>query len=116
MEFTAGLLPHLASVRLQRVRLTGVVVRLEAVTTSGQATCPACGYLSDRAHSRYVRRLTDTALGGREVRLDLTVRRYFCHQPTCARRTFVEQVPQVTTRHGRRTTVAAQLMQAVAAS
>ncbi|MET7391868.1 transposase family protein, partial [Dactylosporangium sp. NPDC005572] len=114
MEFAAAVLPHLASVRLQRVRLAGVAVRLEAATTSRQAICPTCGSSSDRAHSRYIRRLTDTAIGGREVRLDLTVRRYFCQQVTCARKTFVEQVPQVTSRYGRHTQLAAQLVQAVA--
>jgi transposase len=81
---------------------------------SGQATCPGCGYVADRVHSRYVRRLTDAGIGGREVRLDLTVRRFFCAGADCARRTFVEQISQLTTRHGRRTVLAADVVQAVA--
>ncbi|NMO57301.1 transposase family protein [Actinoplanes sp. TBRC 11911] len=110
----AMLLPHLGSLRLQRVRLVGSGLRVEAATVSEQATCPGCGLVSDRVHSHYVRHLADTGVGGREVRLDLTVRRFFCAGVHCARRTFAEQVSQLTTRHGRRTVPAADVVQAVA--
>ncbi|MHA7962360.1 transposase family protein [Streptomyces sp. L500] len=32
-----------------------------------QAACPSCGVLSDYVHSRYVRRLADSPVGGRPV-------------------------------------------------
>lgn len=95
----AVLLPHLTSLRLQRVRLAGVGLRIAAAATSWQATCPTCGYVSDRVHSRYLRRLTDVGIGRREVLLELTVRRFFCSGPACARKTFVEQISHLTTRH-----------------
>ncbi|MEU5943921.1 ISL3 family transposase, partial [Micromonospora sp. NPDC047548] len=63
---------------------------------------------------RYVRRLVDTGIGGREVTLVLTVRRLFCDQPGCVRKTFAEQVPGLTTRHGRRTVPAAGVVESVA--
>jgi zinc-finger of transposase IS204/IS1001/IS1096/IS1165 len=108
------LLPHLGSLRLQRVRVVGAGLRVEAAAVSERATCPGCGYVSYRVHSRYVRRLTDAGIGGREMRLDLTVRRFFCAGPDCVRRTFVEQIAQLTTRYGRRTVLAADVVQAVA--
>jgi hypothetical protein len=37
------------------------------------------------------------------VVLGLRVRRFFCDNPACARRTFVEQVPGLTSPHARRT-------------
>jgi hypothetical protein len=43
-------------------------------------------------HSRYERQLADAALGGRPVRIDLSVRRLYCENPACPKRTFAEQV------------------------
>ncbi|WP_257035585.1 transposase family protein [Streptomyces sp. 1222.2] len=37
-----------------------------------RAACPACGTLSARVHSRYVRRLADSAVGGRPVLIEFT--------------------------------------------
>jgi transposase len=65
-------------------------------------------------HSRYLRRLADWGVGGREVQVELTTRRFFCDEPACARTTFAEQVPGVTVRHGRHTGLAAQHLQVVA--
>ena len=108
------LLPHLAGLQLDRVSLKGVRVRIEARTSADVVSCPDCGGASARVHSRYPRQLADAGIGGREVTLVLTVRRLFCDQPGCARRTFAEQMPGLTTRHGRRTTPAAGVVQAVA--
>ncbi|WP_158751577.1 ISL3 family transposase [Streptomyces bicolor] len=57
---------------------------------------------STRVHSRYVRRLADTAIGGRPVVIELQVRRFRCRERTCAQATFAEQVDGLTFRHGRR--------------
>ncbi|MEV0981790.1 hypothetical protein [Streptomyces sp. NPDC049915] len=40
---------------------------------------------------------------GRSVVLQLRVRRFTCGNPGCIRRTFVEQIPGLTRRHGQRT-------------
>lgn len=63
-----------------------------AITTLN-ATCPACGADSGRVHSRYTRRLADLPCFGRPVRLHVTVRRFFCPLPHCARRIFAERLP-----------------------
>jgi len=55
--------------------------------------CPACGVRSSRVHSRYERRLADTAAGGQETLVHLRVRRFFCRNDPCASTTFAEQVP-----------------------
>lgn len=65
-------------------------------------------------HSRYLRRLADAGVGGREVLLVLTVRRFFCDEAGCAKRTFAEQVPGLTRRHGRHTRPAEQVVASVA--
>jgi transposase len=70
--------------------------------------------LSRRVHSRYERRLLDMAAGGREVLICLTVRRFFCPVPACAKVTFAEQVGGLTSRHARRTPGLTGVLQAVA--
>jgi transposase len=70
--------------------------------------------LSRRVHSRYQRRLGDAAAGGQEVLIHLQVRRFFCGNQGCAKVTFAEQVPGLTTRCGRRTSGLDQMLQAIA--
>ncbi|MET8136841.1 transposase family protein [Streptomyces sp. NPDC005251] len=53
----------------------GELVAVRARTAAERAACPACGTLSARAHSRYVRRLADSAVGGRPLLIGLQVRR-----------------------------------------
>ncbi|WP_229914554.1 ISL3 family transposase [Streptomyces capitiformicae] len=73
--------------------------------TSGSvpASCPDCGAPSLRRHSGYQRRLADGAVGGRQVCIELTIRRLFCDAPGCGRVTFAEQVEGLTVRYERRT-------------
>jgi len=74
-----------------------------ARTCASEAACPSCGVVSRRVHSRYQRRLADTASGGQEVLIHMEARRFFCGNNACAKATFAEQVPGLTTRYGRRT-------------
>jgi transposase len=64
-------------------------------------------------HSRYQRRLTDTALGGRPVEIRLQVRRFVCAERSCATRRFAEQVPSLTARYGRRSLLLAGTLEAL---
>jgi transposase len=45
--------------------------------------------------------LTDAPVAGRPVRISLTARRFFCDNPDCRRKTFVEQVDGLTRRWSR---------------
>jgi hypothetical protein len=69
---------------------------------------------SRRVHSRYERRLLDTAVAGQETLIHLRVRRFFCGNTACVKKTFAEQVPGLTTRYGRRTLGLAKMLRAVA--
>ncbi|MET7860089.1 ISL3 family transposase [Streptomyces sp. NPDC005318] len=69
--------------------------------------------MSNWIHSRYVRHLADAALGGRPVRIDLSVRRLFCENASCPKVTFAEQVPGLTVRYQRRTPLLQHLVEAV---
>ena len=88
---------------VEQVLTAGRSVRVRARTCGSPAACPGCGTVSRRVHSRYERRLLDTAAGGQEVLICLTVRRFLCQAPTCPKVTFAEQVSGLTSRHARRT-------------
>jgi transposase len=75
---------------------------LLASSQSTQA-CPDCTYLSSRVHSRYRRQLADLPCQGCAVRLRVKVRRFFCENPACVRRTFAEQFPELAPAYARRT-------------
>ena len=89
-------------------------MRIQARAGDREAACPACGVLSQRVHSRYRRLLADTAAGGQELLVRLQVRRFFCGNGGCAKATFAEQVPGLTTRYGRRTRGLDAVLQAIA--
>ena len=55
------------------------------------SACPCCGVLSDRVHSRYLRRLADLPIAGRRVVLMLLARRFRCDAVLCTRRIFTER-------------------------
>ena len=113
-ELVAVLFPHLVGVCVDEVFRSGATVRIRARTGTVKAVCPACGTPSQRVHSHYERRLSDTAVGGQEVLIDLRVHRFFCGTSTCAKATFAEQIPNLTIRYGRRSVRAAKALQAIA--
>lgn len=72
-------------------------------TRTRSACCPYCRYVSRRVHSRYQRTLADLPCGGDTMRLYVLVRRFFCSNPLCQRRTFVEPLLDFALRYARRT-------------
>ncbi|MFI6485922.1 ISL3 family transposase [Nonomuraea sp. NPDC050663] len=108
------LFPHLGGLLVEKVFRSGRTVRVWARTGTVIAGCPGCDVVSSRVHSRYERQLADTAIGGQEVLIHLEVRRFFCVDPTCPRKTFAEQVPGLTSHYGRRSTSLGGLLREVA--
>jgi transposase len=97
------LFPSNTKVVITSVETDGEAIRVEARCTASGACCPACGDWSAQVHGSYQRFPTDLACGGRPCVLVLRVRRFVCATSACSRRTFVEQVPGLTRRHGRTT-------------
>jgi transposase len=107
-------LPHLAGVEVERIERVAGQVKIWARTRSCARACPSCGFCSTKVHSRYRRRLADIALGGQPAVIVLQVRRLFCDELSCQRRTFAEQVPDLTVRYARKTTLLVEVLQAIA--
>jgi transposase len=114
MELLAIVFPHLAAVRIERVHRIGATVRVEAATMESKGECPVCGWGSERIHSRYERCLSDLPVAGQEVLVQMRVRRFFCDNTACDKQTFAEQVPGLTSRHGRRAAGLTSMLQTVA--
>src|SRR5258708_13886868 len=55
--------------------------------------CPECHQLSARMHGGYQRTVADLPCAGRNVMLDLSVRKFLCGTPTCPRKIFTERLP-----------------------
>ncbi|WP_369154045.1 ISL3 family transposase [Streptomyces sp. R02] len=97
------LFPSIADVVVLSVDVDIEIVRVDAHSTTDGAPCPSCGVWSNRVHGSYLRFPADVPSAGRSVVLRLRVRRFACRNSDCARRTFVEQIPGLTRRHGQRT-------------
>src|SRR5262249_15873825 len=69
---------------------------------------------SSSIHSHYQRHLTDLPWGTRAVHLQLTVRKFLCRNPTCARRMFTERLPALVAAYARKTGQLAAPLRAIA--
>lgn len=66
-------------------------------------TCPYCGMINKKVHSHYTRTLNDLSILGKTVILYLYVRKFFCCNPSCNKKTFAEQPGSEIFRYRRRT-------------
>lgn len=73
-------------------------VTLFASSRESRARCPVCGSGSSRAHSRYLRTVSDLPWHGIRVKLKVHARRFFCDHPSCGRRIFCERLEEVAAR------------------
>lgn len=65
--------------------------------------CPECGRASRAVHSRYRRHPSDLPSLEHRIKIVLRVRRFYCRNPRCARRTFAERLSKLVLPHARRT-------------
>ncbi|MER7049237.1 ISL3 family transposase [Streptomyces jumonjinensis] len=96
------------------IAVVGKSLRIRARCAGSDGVCPARGTSSGRVHSRYARTLADISVAGRAVGIELRVRRFFCDDAACGKRTFAEQADGLTVRYGRRTPAAQWLLERVA--
>ena len=55
------------------------------------AHCPYCGKLSNKVHSKYIRKLQDLPIQGKKVKLLMIRNKYFCKNVECSKGTFAEK-------------------------
>lgn len=96
-----SLVPGCRVERVQREGSSGL--RITACSRRAAARCPECRHPSTTVHGYYRRRPADLPLLGRQVRLDLRVRRFACLTASCRRRTFAEPLPMLVAPRAQRT-------------
>jgi transposase len=87
----------------QVMRADPMIVQISAQGTQPGGACPNCHTVSQAVHSRYRRHPADLPNLGSEVRLVLSVRRFYCRNMVCPRRTFAEPLPDLLAPWARRT-------------
>ncbi|MES2460823.1 MAG: ISL3 family transposase [Armatimonadota bacterium] len=98
-----ALLPDPKTLALDNITVQEGIITFHIRTTATIASCPECGFCSERVHGRYRRTLQDLPWQGNAVRFLLTVRRFFCGNAACKRKIFAEEPVSVARRYRRKT-------------
>lgn len=106
-------LPLPAGLEIERTCLSAATLTVQVRSTARKAPCPLCQHQATRIHSRYQRTVADLPCGGRQVRLILTVHKFFCDEPTCPRRIFTERLPKLVRPWGQMTLRLSAALQAI---
>jgi transposase len=106
--------PERGSCSLEQIEVGVDQITVFARTAAASVACPSCAQPASRIHSRYTRRLQDVPCSGLPVHLVLQVRRFFCLNPACPRRIFVERLQGVAREHAQRTLRVNALLRALA--
>ena len=99
------MLPDATLLRLEAWSVDDMTAQITLAVQSTQtsAPCPLCATPARRIHSDYERTLADLPWAAYRVRLQLRVRKWFCHNRACQRRIFTERLPTVAAPWARRT-------------
>ena len=84
----AALLLLPSGLEIDRIDVGATALTVSVTSLLPTSTCPLCRTSATRIHSRYHRTVADVTCGGRQVRLWLTARKFFCDTPECARKIF----------------------------
>lgn len=88
----AALLLLPSGLEIDRIDAGATALTVSVTSVLPTSVCPLCGTNATRIHSRYHRAVADVPCGGRQARLLLCVRKFFCDVPTCARKIFTERL------------------------
>jgi transposase len=101
--FPEELLLGSSDLKIQNVIVEAEVITLTINSIQVNLACPECHQEAQRVHSFYWRTPTDLPVVGLCVRLRLLVRRFFCDNVMCKRKTFAEQFLTLLPAYARRT-------------
>ena len=97
------LLPDVPCLRLDAILTDDQTIHITMTSTQSTAACPVCAAASARSHSRYQRTVRDLPWASHSVQVRLHVRRFFCSNPSCARKIFAERLGTTIRAFARRT-------------
>ena len=114
LSITTLLFPACPDLLLEEITREGQTLFLTVRCSKKALACPDCAQESMKVHSRYPRTLADVSLMDYAVVLRVQVRRFFCSNPACARKTFAEPFADLVVPHARRTNRQASRLRAIA--
>jgi transposase len=91
-------------------------IKIGVESRAQSAACPKCQHESTAIHSHYLRYPRDLAWAEWPVAVELKVKRFFCHNPICSKRTFAQQFPDFVGRYARKTERVLRKQQCVGAN
>jgi transposase len=103
-SLVATVFSGLAALVIDEVADDDEVIRVVAWTRDAPVPCPVCGVPTRKVHGYHDRTVADVPVDGRQVVINIQVRRLVCPVLGCRRQTFREQVPGLLERLQRRTT------------
>ena len=78
---------------INSVEKCGRVLSIYCSINCTVAKCKYCGTESHSIHSRYIRTISDLPIQDYQVRLVITVPKFFCADETCHHKTFAYPIP-----------------------
>ena len=93
--------PEASYWKVKKTSVDGDIFVLYLMPVRVGVACPLCRVCSRRIHSRYRRRALDLPWFSWPVQLIIQARRFFCDNPECERRIFVEPFPKALGRYAR---------------
>ena len=91
-----------AELEIESVETIGKDVHICAKSSLDYGVCPYCGTISHKVHSRYFRTVIDLPILGQRTVLHLWMRKFFCKNSECGKKTFAEQPGNEIIRYRRR--------------
>lgn len=76
------------NLRVERTEKIDGILHLYCIVDKPTAKCTYCGQESTKIHSRYVRTVWDLPIQNDQVKLVITVPKYFCYNNDCHHKTF----------------------------
>jgi transposase len=98
---------------LAQVEQHGDQLVLHVTAISPSALCPLCQQPATHLHSRYRRVVKDLPCAGRQVKLVLYVRKFFCETADCVRKVFAERLPHLVATWAQMTTRLSEALQTI---
>lgn len=110
---TTPLLPLPDQLEIISISCVDDELEIRIISNRTSCPCPICSLPSSAIHSYYRRHPIELPCTGRNVRLILCVKKFFCRTESCLRKIFTERLPELIEPSSRLTTHLRTLVQAI---
>jgi transposase len=111
---TTPLLPLPDGLEIIAVSTTEKELQIRVTSNRPNSICPRCSKPLQAIHSYYRRKPLELPCAGQRVRLELTVKKFFCREKSCPQKIFAERLPELLEPSSRLTSRLRTMAQAIA--